>query len=187
MSRIEQIIGEIEEYIDGCKYQPLSNTKIVVNKEELEELMVELRLRVPEEIKKYQKIISNEEAILAEARAKADEMIAAANKQVDEIVNEHEIVKRAQEEGQKVKDEAARQAQAMMESAAADADNIRQSAIDYTDDMLYGLQTIIKHSLEESGGFFASMQNSLQNSYEIITSNRNELAGSVTTVPEDEQ
>ena len=32
-SRIEQIIEEIEEYIDSCKFQPLSTTKIVVNKE----------------------------------------------------------------------------------------------------------------------------------------------------------
>ena len=38
-SRIEQIIEEIEEYIDSCKFQPLSTTKIVVNKEELEELL----------------------------------------------------------------------------------------------------------------------------------------------------
>ena len=37
MSRIEQLISEIEEYIDTCKYQALSNTKIIVNKEELEE------------------------------------------------------------------------------------------------------------------------------------------------------
>ena len=55
MSRIEQLISEIEEYIDTCKYQALSNTKIIVNKEELEELLVELRLRIPDEIKKYQK------------------------------------------------------------------------------------------------------------------------------------
>ena len=32
-SRIEQIIEEIEEYIDSCKFQPLSNTKIIVNKD----------------------------------------------------------------------------------------------------------------------------------------------------------
>ena len=32
MSRIEQLIGEIEEYIDSCKYQALSNnTKIFIN------------------------------------------------------------------------------------------------------------------------------------------------------------
>ena len=42
-SRIEQLIDEIEEYIDSCKYQPLSNSKIIVNKEEIEELLRELR------------------------------------------------------------------------------------------------------------------------------------------------
>ena len=41
MSRIEQLISEIEEYIDSCKFQALSNSKIIVNKEELEELLVE--------------------------------------------------------------------------------------------------------------------------------------------------
>ena len=51
-SRMEQIIEEIEEFIDSCKYQPLSNTKIIVNKEELEELLTELRLKTPEEIKR---------------------------------------------------------------------------------------------------------------------------------------
>ena len=61
-SRMEQIIEEIEEYIDNCKYQPLSSTKIVVNKDELEELLTELKMKTPEEIKRYQKIISNKEA-----------------------------------------------------------------------------------------------------------------------------
>ena len=37
-SRIEQIIEEIEEYIDSCKFQPLSTTKIIVNKDEIDEL-----------------------------------------------------------------------------------------------------------------------------------------------------
>ena len=74
-SKMEQIIEEIEEYIDGCKFQPLSSTKIIVNKEELEELIAELRAKTPEEVKRYQKIISNKEAILADAQAKADQII----------------------------------------------------------------------------------------------------------------
>ena len=79
-SRMEQIIEEIEEYIDSCKFQPLSSTKILVNKEELEELLTELRMKTPEEIKRYQKIISNKEAILADAQAKADAIIAQAHR-----------------------------------------------------------------------------------------------------------
>ena len=77
-SRIEQIIEEIEEYIDGCKPQTFSSSKIIVNREEMEELLNELRIKTPEEIKRYQKIISNKEAILADAQAKADAIIAQA-------------------------------------------------------------------------------------------------------------
>ena len=33
-SKMEQIIEENEEYIDGCKFQPLSSTKIIAYKEE---------------------------------------------------------------------------------------------------------------------------------------------------------
>ena len=95
MSRIEQLINEIEEYIDSCKFQPLSTTKIIVNKEELDELLVELRLRIPDEIKQYQKIISNQDAILSDAHSKADAMLAEATAQTNELVNEHEIMQRA--------------------------------------------------------------------------------------------
>ena len=38
-SRIEQIIDEIDEFIESCKLQPLSSTKIIVNKEEFEEIL----------------------------------------------------------------------------------------------------------------------------------------------------
>ena len=34
-SRIEQIIDEIDEFIESCKFQPLSATKIIVIKKRL--------------------------------------------------------------------------------------------------------------------------------------------------------
>ena len=51
-SKIDQIIEEIEDYIESCKFQPLSSTKIIVNKEEINELIAELRQRTPEEVSK---------------------------------------------------------------------------------------------------------------------------------------
>lgn len=50
-SRIEQVIEEIEDYIDGCKTQTFNSANIVVNKEQMEELLSELRTKIPEEIK----------------------------------------------------------------------------------------------------------------------------------------
>ena len=48
-SRIEQIIEEIEEYIDSCKFQPLSTSKIIVNKDQMDELLRELRMKTSTE------------------------------------------------------------------------------------------------------------------------------------------
>lgn len=184
-SRIEQLIEEIEEYIDGCKFQPLSNTKILVNKEELEELLVELRLRIPDEIKKYQKIISNQDAILGEARAQADAMIQEANAHTNELVNEHEIMQRAYAAANQVVEEASAQAQGIVDAAANDAYNIRQNAIQYTDDMLNSLQNIIAHSMEGAQGRFDAFLSSMQSSYDIVTTNRNELSGAIITETEE--
>ena len=177
MSRIEQLIGEIEEYIDSCKFQPLSNTKILVNKEELEELLVELRLRIPDEIKQYQKIISNQEAILNEAKTQANAMIQEATVHTNELVNEHEIMQRAYAAANQVVEEANAQAQSIVDAAVNDANSIRQSAIQYTDDMLRSMQNLLSHTMEGAQTRFESFMSSLQSSYDIVTSNRAELSG----------
>ncbi len=179
MSRIEQLIGEIEEYIDSCKYQPLSNSKIVVNRDELEELLVELRLRIPDEIKQYQKIISNRDAIMNEARQQADSILAQANAQTNELVNEHEIMQKAYAQANDIIEQANVQAQQIVEQAVADANGIRQSSVQYTDDMLKSLQTIISHSMEGAHGRFDAFMTSMQSSYDIVSSNRQELTGAV--------
>ena len=68
-SMIDQIIEESEEYVDSCSYQRRSTTKIVVKKEESEELLRDLRLKTPDEIRRYQKIIGDKNAILKGAQS----------------------------------------------------------------------------------------------------------------------
>lgn len=176
MSRIEQLIGEIEEYIDSCKYQPLSNTKILVNKEEMEELLVELRLRVPDEIKKYQKIISQQEAIIADAKNQADSMITDAKLQTEEMVSDNEIMQQAYAKANELMQQAQAQAESIVNSAMTDADNIRSNAIQYTDEMLASLETIIGHSIDDAQTRYDGLLSSLKSSQEIVLSNRAELS-----------
>ena len=116
-SRIEQLIDEIEEYIDGCKYQTFSDTKIIVNKEEIDELLRELRMKTPDEIKRYQKIISNKEAILNDARAKAEALINEATLHTNQLINEHEIMQQAYAQANEVVTMATKQAQEILDNA----------------------------------------------------------------------
>ena len=175
-SRMEQIIEEIEEYIEGCKVQPLSNgTKIIVNKEGLEELLTELRLKTPDEIKRYQKIISNKEAILADAKAKADEIIAQAQVQTTELISEHEIMQQAYAQANEVVMIATKQAQEILDNATNDANAIRMSAITYTDEMLKNMEDILSHSIETSRARTESLVAGLQGYLDVISANRAEL------------
>ena len=175
MSRIEQLIEEIEEYIDGCKPAPLSNNKILVNREELEELLVELRLRVPDEIKQYQRVISNQEAIMNDARTQADAMLQEAKSQTNEMVNDHEITQAAYQAANQIIDDANVQAQAILDASVNDANNIRQGAIQYTDDALRNLQGIIAHTVETAQNKFDAYMNSMKSAFDVVTNNRNEL------------
>lgn len=174
-SRMEQIIEEIEEYIDNCKYQPLSNTKIVVNKDELQELLTELKMKTPEEIKRYQKIISNKEAILADAQAKADAIIAQAQVQTNELVSEHQIMQQAYAQANEVVMIATKQAQEILDNATNDANNIRMAAIEYTDNSLKSVEDILTRSIANYKTRYEGLLNSLQESLDVVVANRSEL------------
>ena len=184
-SRIEQIIGEIEEYVDSCKFQPLSSTKIVVNKEELEELLRELRLKTPDEIKRYQKIISNKDAILDDAQNKADAIIAEAQAKAREMVEQSEVMQSAYAQANETVNNANQQAQEILDAATNDANSIRLGAIGYTDDMLANLSNIMTTALNDAGEKYNSFVESLTSCYNTVVQNRSEL--SPQGAPEEEQ
>ena len=169
-SRIEQIIGEIEEYVDSCKFQPLSTTKIVVNKEEIEELLRELRLKTPDEIKRYQKII------LEDAQTKADALIADAQARAQELVTQHEIMQKAYAQANDTINAANKQAQEILDSATQDANSIRLSAITYTDDMMANIGSVLNTTLEDAGVKYKTFIDSLQSCLDVVNHNRQELA-----------
>ena len=161
-SKIEDIIDEIEAYIDDCKPSAFSTNKIVVNKDELESLLQELRTKTPDEIRKYQRMIANREQILADAKAKADEIISQAQVQTNELVSEHQIMQQAYAQANEVILIAQKNAQEKIDRATEDANNIRMGAIQYTDELLANIQTILANSIETTRSrdeqFLATMQ-----------------------------
>lgn len=176
MSKYEQIIVEIEEFLDNCKRQKLSGNNIIVNKQQIDEYISELRMKAPEEIRKYQRIISNRDAILNAAQAQAEEMVENARHETEELVSEHEIMQQAYEAAQETVDQASAQAQQILDSAVNDANEIRTGAMQYTDDILANMQNIITHTMENVTTKYESLMKELNTSLEVIIANRNELS-----------
>lgn len=174
-SRIEQLIDEIEDYIDGCKYQPLSKTNIIVNKEEIDELLRELRMKTPDEIKRYQKIITNKEAILNDARAKAEALIKDATVQTTELINEHEIMQQAYAQANEVVRMATMQAQDILNNATLEANSVKTSAMQYLDEMLANLESAMTATLATTTEHYESFYNTINGYNETVRANRAEL------------
>ena len=175
-SRIEQLINEIDEYIEECKFKAFSNTEIIVNKDEIQDLLGELRLRIPDEVKRYQKIISNKDAILADAQAKADNIIEDTKKQVQEMVKESEVMQQAYAQANETINSANQQAQAIIDAATNDANALRLSAVSYTDELMGNMGQIASSMLENAAGKYNEFVQALQASLDVIRQNRAELA-----------
>ncbi len=186
-TQLEKKINDIETYIDGCKSYPLSNNKIVCNRDELTEFVAELRLRLPSEIKKYRKILQSKDEIINDAKQRANEIINAAQVKHDELINEHEIRQRAITTANELIEQAQATAQNIVDQATIDANNIRTGSIQYTDDMLADLQKIIQHSLDDNQNKYNQLMDSLNKALTIVVNNRNELRPDETPQPQVEE
>ena len=174
-NKIEQIIEEIEEFIDGCKYKALSNTHIIVDKDQIDELLHELKSKTPEEIKRYQKIISNKEAILNDARAKAEALINEATIHTNELINEHEIMQQAYAQANEVVTMATHQAQEILDNATIEANNMRMAAMQYTDGILANVENLMNQTMKTTRDHYESFMNSMNQYSDIVNANRVEL------------
>lgn len=185
MSRIEELIEDIFEFVEECKMQPLSSTKVIVPKEELYDLLDELRMRTPDEIKRYQKMIENKDAILADAEEKANAILADAQQKMDALVDEHEIMQQAYAQADAIVQEASMHAQQILDAAEHDANEIRTGAIGYTSDMLAGLENIMDKAYADCKNHYEGLMHSMQGHLDIVRANRRELNG--TPEPETQE
>ncbi len=174
-SRIEQLIEDIYEFVESCRMQPLSSTKVIVPKDELYDLLDELRLRTPDEIKRYQKIIANRDAIIADAENKSEQILANTRDKSKELVNEHEIMQQAYYEANEMIMQASQEAERLRREANQEADQIRTGVLVYSNDILNELDKVVTDIYEASLSRYDGFINALANNLDIIRHNRQEL------------
>lgn len=170
-SRIEQLIDELEEYIESCKPTIRSSSKIIINKDEIDDLLRELRMKTPDEIKRYQKIISNKDAILNDAQAKAKALIEEATVHKNELISEHEIMQKAYEQANSIVAIAAKQAKDILDNATIEANELKTQASKYTEDRLAELNAIVLSAIETTAANYEKTMGALVQYRDLIQSN----------------
>ena len=179
---IEEMISEIEIFIDNCKYQPLSSSKIVVPKDDLEQMLNELKLKLPNEIERCKKIMRNKEAILADARTRADSIITESVAEANKLVDQSQIVELANIRANEILDMARSQADQIVNEANADANEIRLGSMYYTKDKLTEVSNYINATLEAEKTNYDNLIQSLQSNLDIVLNNTNEINGDIANM-----
>lgn len=174
-SKIEQLIDNIYEYIESCKPKGFSTSLVIVPKDELYDLLDELRLKVPDEVKRCQKMLSNRDAIIANAQERAEKIIADAKLQAEALVHDSEIMRQAYLQANEMVSRATQEADSIMQTANRDAEQIRTGALAYTNDMLAEMERVMSVAYEETMARSEAMLGSIRQNLEIVSENRREL------------
>ena len=175
VSRIEEKIEDIYAFVESCKMQHLSQTKVVVPKNELYDLLDDLRRDVPDEIKRYQKILSQRDAILEDAEERAAGILEEAKEQYKALVEEHSIMQQAYQQAEEMVNEANTEAQAIIDAARRQAEEIGSGALYYTTDMLDVTEKLLSSAYESAVSNANALESALQNHIETIRKNKAEL------------
>ncbi|MCL2013950.1 MAG: ATPase [Oscillospiraceae bacterium] len=93
---VYDIMDLIDELIDQSTALPFSKGRVIIDAEKLSDLLANIRLNLPTEIKNSQLICDDREEIITNAKKEADNIIRTAEERAKRIVNEQEIVKHAQ-------------------------------------------------------------------------------------------
>lgn len=179
---IEEMISEIEIFIDNCKYKPLSSSMIIVPKDDLEQMLNELKLKLPNEIERCKKIMRNKEAILADARTRADSIITESIAEANKLVDQSQIVELANIRANEILDMARSQADQIVNEANADANEIRLGSMYYTKDKLTEVSNYINATLEAEKTNYDNLIQSLQSNLDIVLNNTNEINGDIANM-----
>ncbi len=118
----------LESLLANGKKLPLTSN-VVVDQVAALDLIDQLRVAVPEEIRNARRINSEGERLIEQARDEAERIIARAQEQAAFLIEERELTRAAQEEGQRIVDE-----------AEGEAEDVRRGADEYAASVLIGLE-----------------------------------------------
>ena len=185
-TRIEQLINEIYEFVEECKPTPLSQSKIIVPKDQLLDLIDELKRRTPDEIKRYQKIIANRDTIIAQAEEKAVEIENAAKERAQQMVDETKIMQDAYKQANDLIQDATSKAEEVRLSAEEFSDHVRTGVLSYAGDIMNIVEGVLSSSYNEIKDRNENLLGTIREKLDTVSSNRREIFESLNADPEEQ-
>jgi len=165
MDALLDYLDDIEEVLEKSKSLPLIG-KISVDKDKILDIINEIRLSLPDDMRIAQRILGDHDKIIEEAKHRAGNMLEDAKMEAKSMTNSHEIFRRASE-----------QAADHMEETKRSAREIRLNAMDYADEILEKAENQIRQTMDNMEQQHRRIMEYYEGIMDIIYENRQQLRG----------
>ena len=146
------LLETLEDILERSKAVPFTE-KAIVDKEEVLEIIKDIRLKLPDELKQAKWVKEERARILDEAQREADDIVREAENRIISMIDEHEITRKAYDQKAEI-----------IETANEMSREITKGTKDYADGILANLENAIN-----------SINSSINDALRTIEQNRNEL------------
>ncbi len=130
------LLETLEEALEKSKTIPFSD-KVVVDKEEFLDIIKEIRIKLPDELKQAKWVKEERARIMVEAQKEADDIVKEAENRIISMIDEHEITRKAYEQKAQI-----------IETANEMAREISKGTKDYADNLLEKIEMALEDALK---------------------------------------
>ena len=138
MNNIDEILEQMEELLEKSAPMPFSQSKVLIDSERLKELIDDIRLNIPQEIKRAKLIDFDCERIIKEAEEKAEKIVQQAEERAKLLVSGDTIVK-----------EAKQRALEILSQAKSRSQEIKNATSSYVHRMLADAEKYFENGLQD--------------------------------------
>ena len=134
---ILQLIDRLEELFNESKTIPLTRN-VMVDEDRMLDIIDQMRIAIPDEVKKAQQLLGQRDRVLAQAQEEANRTLELARQKADQLVAKDMVAVEAQ-----------RRAEQILAQARGDAEGVRADADDYVINSLRQLEAELDRNLNQ--------------------------------------
>lgn len=134
---ILHLVDRLETLVNEGRRLPLSN-KVMVDEQKIWDAIDQMRIAIPEEVKRAKRTNQERDRILAQAHEEAARVVELAREEAANLASQHEVAKAAET-----------RAETILERARSDAESLRADADEYVLQVLSQLSQDLERALTE--------------------------------------
>lgn len=135
---IDDYLESLEALLDEAWTMPLTGGKAVVDVAKVNEIIEDIRLAMPNEIKQAKMIVADRADIIAKAKNEAEYIVRNAEERAQQMTAQEEIYRQAQQK-----------ATEMLEQAQQKSREMRHAATDFAETVLKNCENTLNASIGE--------------------------------------